>query len=90
MNCTVTGQPMNKCEHCLDPNYLVLDPEGPPYETIGGRFRSQFRGTCCVEPRHDIRKGEFVSRVRRADNPAIIVRGVACKNCTIDLPRGKN
>lgn len=90
MNCTVTGQPMSTCEHCLDPNFIVMEPEGPQYETTGGRFRSQFRGRCCVEPRHEIRKGDFVTRVRRADNPTILVRGVACKYCTLELPRGKN
>lgn len=89
MKCTVTGEDMVQCPHCTDPNYIELDPEGPPYETVGGKFRSQFRGVCVVEPRHDIRKGDFVSRVRRADNPNILIRGVACRNCTIDLPRGR-
>lgn len=89
MKCVITGEPMTKCLHCSDPNYIEVESDGPDYETVGRAFRSAFRGECTIEYRHSIRKGDLVSRVRRADNPHILVNGVACKNCTLMLPRGK-
>ena len=89
MKCTVTGQEMTECEHCLDPNYIELDDDGPEYETVGRPFKSQFRGVCTIEYRHSNKRGDLVARVRRADNPNILIGGVACKNCTLMLPRGK-
>lgn len=89
MKCTVTGDDMTICEHCLNDDYLPEIEEGPEYETIGRAFRSQFRGDCTIDNRHRILKGHLVSRVQRADNPNILIQGVACKNCTLMLPRGK-
>lgn len=89
MKCTVTGQDMTECVHCLDDNYLPEIEEGPEYETIGRAFRSQFRGVCTLDQRHTVLKNHLVSKVQRADNPNILVTGVACKNCTLMLPRGK-
>lgn len=90
MKCTVTGDDMVTCQHCLDPNYLVVEEDNTPdYETIGRPFQAQFRGVCTVERRHTYKKGDKVSRVQRADNPTILVSGVACKHCSLLLPRGK-
>lgn len=89
MKCTITDLPMLECPHCIQDDYLMADDPGPEYETVGGAFKSQFRGQCTVERRHDIRKGDLVSRVQRADNPNILITGVACRSCTLMLPRGK-
>ena len=90
MKCAITGKDMTACEHCLDDNYIPEAEVGPEYETVGRAFRSQFRGVCAIDDRHRILKVHLVSRIQRADNPFILVRGVACKNCTLMLPQGKN
>lgn len=89
MKCTITGDPMTSCEHCSDPEYIQLEDEGPEYETIGRAFRTMYKGNCTVDYRHPIKKGDLVSKVRRQDNPIILVTGVACKTCTLMLPRGR-
>lgn len=89
MKCIVTGKDMTVCPHCLDDDYIEDIEDGPEYETIGRAFKSQFNGTCRVDDRHTVRKGQLVARIQRADNPNILVQGVACKNCTIMLPKGK-
>ena len=89
MKCILTNEDMVTCPHCNDDNYLMVDAPGPEYETIGRAFKSQFKGTCTIEYRHDIRKGDLVSKVQRSDNPSLVITGVACRNCTIMLPRGK-
>lgn len=86
MNCVVTGEPMARCLHCSDPNYIVAEEQGPEYETIGRAFRTNFRGVCTIDYRHTIKKGDLVAKVQRADNPNILVTGVACKTCTLMLP----
>jgi hypothetical protein len=89
MKCAITGQDMVVCEHCLNDDYIEEVELGPEYETIGRAFRSQFRGVCAVDERHRVLKGHLVSRIQRADNPNILVTGVACKMCTVTLPKGK-
>lgn len=89
MKCVKTGEDMVHCEHCSDPDYFDVPDEGPDYETLGRAFKSQYSGSCTVEYRHHIKRGDLVSRVRRADNPNILVTGVACKTCTLMLPRGR-
>jgi len=58
------------------------------YEIVSN-FPSQFTGYCNIEERHRIRKGERVSKLRRADNPLVIIPGVACSLCSMDFPRAK-
>lgn len=89
MNCVITGEPMMSCPHCTDDNYIMVEEAGPDYETLGRAFRTNFRGTCTIDYRHTIKKGDLVAKVRRADNPNILVTGVACKNCTLMLPSSR-
>lgn len=57
------------------------------YEIIGRPFKSQFRGTCTLDRDHEIKRGELVARVQRADNPMLVVGGVACKMCISEMKR---
>lgn len=59
------------------------------YEVVAV-FPSQFVGTCNIDERHRIRKGDRVGKLRRADNPMITIPGVACKYCATDYPRAKS
>ncbi len=52
-------------------------------------FPTQFSGYCTLVDMHKIRKGDRVGKVRRADNPTIVLPGVACKYCILDYPRAK-
>lgn len=89
MKCKITGVDMLECAHCTQDDYILLPAPGPQYETTGFAFKSLYKGVCTIEPRHTIRKGDLVSRVQRADNPSIVITGVACRNCTLMLPKGK-
>jgi len=89
MNCVVTGLPMNVCEHCSSDTWIEIEEPGIEYEVVGRAFKTEYKGTCVVERRHDIKRGDLVSKVQRSDNPAIVVPGVACKHCTLTLPKGK-
>ena len=52
-------------------------------------FPSQFSGVCTLNMTHKIRRGDFVSKIQRADNPFIPISGVACSMCTRDFPKAK-
>lgn len=58
------------------------------YEVVS-IFPSQFAGTCNIDDRHRIRKGDRVGKLRLSDNPMVPIPGVACKYCTTDYPRAK-
>lgn len=59
------------------------------FERVGMTFEAQFRGSCAIDHDHNVKRGDKVCRVQRADNPTIVVTGVACKNCTKVLPRAR-
>lgn len=69
----------------MDDEDLIPDHE---YE-ITATFRSQFAGDCTLNQTHRIRKQDWVSKLRRADNPLISIPGVACSVCALDIPRAK-
>lgn len=69
----------------MDDDDLMPDHE---FE-ITSNFPSQFAGYCTLNDTHRIRKGERVSKLRRADNPLISVPGVACSICSLDIPRAR-
>jgi hypothetical protein len=64
---------------------LIPDHE---YEIVAN-FPSQFTGWCTLNDSHKIRKGDRVSKLRRADNPLVGIPGVACPNCSLNIPRAK-
>jgi hypothetical protein len=75
-----------ECAHCLEPDAdITPDHE---YEIVSN-FPSQFGGYCNLEESHRIRKGDRVSKIRRADNPLISIPGVTCRICSLDIPRAK-
>lgn len=51
---------------------------------------SQFSGACVANRSHTIKKGDRVGKVRRSDNPFLVIQGVACKNCTRNLPAAED
>jgi hypothetical protein len=57
---------------------------------ITATFRTLYPGYCTLEERHRIRKGEYVSKLRRADNPMVSIPGFACRVCALDIPRAKS
>jgi len=59
------------------------------YERSGTPFRSGFSGRCTIDDDHLIRRDDLVVRVRLQENPFVHVPGVACKGCTIMLPKTK-
>jgi hypothetical protein len=61
----------------------------PRYEVVGRTWEASFSGHCTIEYAHAVRRGDKVSRVRRADNPMLPVPGVACSLCLKMLPRAK-
>lgn len=77
-----------ECAHCMNIDDSDIEPDHE-YE-ITAIFPSQFGGYCTIEPSHRIRKGDRVSKIQRADNPMIVIPGVACSVCTLDFPRAKN
>jgi hypothetical protein len=59
------------------------------YEVRGRVFEAQFTQTCTLDEDHRIRRGTKVAKVQRADNPFILVPGVACALCIKGMPRSK-
>lgn len=55
------------------------------YEVIA-RFPAMYSGFCAVDHTHKIKRGEMVGRIQRADNPMLVVTGVACYRCLKLLP----
>lgn len=70
----------------VDDSDIIPDHD---YEIVAV-FPSQFGGYCNLEIAHRIRKGDRVSKIRRADNPMVPLPGVACSFCTLDIPRAKD
>lgn len=85
--CSYSLLPKGMCSHCMGVEDADITPDHE-YEIVA-LFPSQFGGYCTLEPSHRIRKGDRVSKLRRADNPMISVPGVACSVCTLDIPRAK-
>lgn len=44
-------------------------------------FQTAYRGTCAVNRAHQVKPGDKVAILRRADNPLLPVSGVACERC---------
>jgi hypothetical protein len=76
-----------ECAHCTTMDDSDITPDHD-YEIVT-IFPSQFGGYCTLDDRHRIRKGDRVSKLRRADNPMVSVPGVACQYCTLDLPKAR-
>ena len=98
--CSHSGMMRYECAHCTGDKlgdespardrYTDLEPtvdEDFPYEIVGRAFEASYRGHCNIVYEHKIKVGEKVARVRRADNPMIVVGGVACKICIREIPR---
>lgn len=77
-----------ECAHCMNIDDSDITPDHD-YEIVS-IFPSQFGGVCNLEPAHRIRKGDRVSKIRRADNPMVPLSGVACSYCTLEFPRAKS
>lgn len=77
-----------ECSHCMEVDDSDIIPDHD-YEIVAV-FPSQFGGYCNLEIAHRIRKGDRVSKIRRADNPMVPLPGVACSFCTLDIPRAKD
>lgn len=72
----------------IDPNTGEVTDEDE-YEIIGRVFEAAFPGHCTIDYEHRVKRGDSVARVQRADNPMLPVTGVACRACTLVLPRAK-
>lgn len=55
------------------------------YEIDGRTFESSFHGHCTLDYDHRIKRGDRVARLKRTDNPMLVVSGVACKLCVDEL-----
>lgn len=73
-----------ECAHCMGIDDSDITPEHE-YEIVA-KFPSQFGGYCTIEEGHRYRKGEWVYKLRRADNPMVGIPGVACKFCASEFP----
>ena len=58
----------------------------PQYE-ITQTFYAKHPGRCLMDSGHRIKPDTLVGKVRRADNPFLVVSGVVCKNCMREIPR---
>lgn len=87
VECELSGLPEATCSHCLgqdnDLDYRGIDGD---FERVSPKFPSQYTGTCVLDRSHTIKRGDIVCKVQHSDNPLIPVPGVACANCTYDLP----
>lgn len=84
--CELTELPPAWCAHCQGTPDLE---EEDSFEVLGRPFDAQFPGRCTIDYDHNIRRGDLVARVQRADNPMLPVQGVACSACVRILPRVK-
>lgn len=86
--CEFSGLPKFACSHCTG-DELGDEPDTHEieYEVKGRPFDARFPGRCTIDYDHQIRKGDLVAYVQRADNPMMPVQGVACQACVKSLPR---
>ena len=90
--CSFSDLPEATCSHCRgdddDPAHMhgVIDAD---VERVSPIFAAQYSGVCVLDRSHIVKRGDKVSKVRYVDNPLITLSGVACKNCTLDVPRAK-
>lgn len=59
------------------------------FEIVRGPFKTAYRGTCTIDRMHEMKPGELVAVVQRADNPMLPVPGVACYRCIRLMSRAK-
>lgn len=91
--CLFSGLPMATCSHCTgDDDLMGVNADYDYYDDyeVLRTFEAQFHSHCLIDENHRVRRGDRVAMVRRADNPMLPVRGVACASCTKVLPRAKS
>ena len=85
-NCELFEIPKEFCAHCNkvqeEPAAVYGNDDLLEFEAVGRRFQARYSGSCTINYGHSIRRGDWVTRVQRADNPMIPVSGVACTSCT--------
>lgn len=59
------------------------------FEITRGPFKTMYRGTCTVNRDHEVKPGDLVAVVQRADNPFLPVPGVACYRCIRLMSKAK-
>jgi len=57
---------------------------------IVATFPAQFKGICAVDDQHAYKRGDFVGKLERSDNPFIPVQGVACNRCVRTITHKKS
>lgn len=87
MICDFSDLPTETCAHCQGiPEEKEVHPvfgnDDPVEFEILSVFPAQYAGTCTIDRDHTIKRGDRVARVQRADNPMLVVSGVACSQCT--------
>lgn len=53
-------------------------------------FPSQYSGVCNVDDGHRYKKGDYVGKLERSDNPFLPVRGVCCNRCVRTITHKKS
>lgn len=87
--CDWSELPKSSCAHCNvkeEPVSVFGNDDEREFEIIGHPFPAQYGGVCTLDYDHRIRRGDRVAKVQRADNPMLIVSGVACKDCIKGMP----
>lgn len=90
--CDFSGLPKASCAHCLKHDDSFLDGTDASTDeafVIVAVFATQWAQSCTIDRSHRIKRGDMVGKVKRTDNPFIVVPGVACESCVRDYPREK-
>lgn len=57
---------------------------------IVATFPAKFSGICAADPLHAYKRGDYVGKLERSDNPFIPVQGVCCNRCVRTITHKKS